>query len=302
MSRPAIVTRTPQNDNSANPPQHPSPTRPPEVVILCGGRGTRLAPDTDVIPKPLVSVGGRPILWHIMQHYARFGFNRFVLCLGYRGEMIRDYFLNYHLHNADFTLHMNEGAPRVVSHAREILDWEITFADTGMAAQTGSRIARVGQYVTSPYFLCTYGDGVSDINVSDLVDFHREHGRVATVSGVHPPARFGEMILGEGTRVSRFQEKPSIELQPRAGAGYVNGGFFVFDRSIFDYLSTDDACILEREPIERLAADGELCIFQHEGFWQCMDTPKDREMLDAMLQRRAESKSHSDVIRSMAVN
>jgi glucose-1-phosphate cytidylyltransferase len=275
-------------------------TRPPEVVILCGGRGTRLAPDTDIIPKPLVSVGGRPILWHIMRHYARFGFNRFVLCLGYRGEMIRDYFLNYHLHNADLTLKMAASGPKIVSHAAESLDWEITFANTGNAAQTGARIGRVARYVSSPYFLCTYGDGVSDIDIHALVDFHLEHGRIATVSGVHPPARFGEMVLGDGIRVSRFHEKPPVELQPRAGSGYVNGGFFVFDKAIFDYLSTDDACILEREPIERLAKAGELCVYQHDGFWQCMDTPKDREMLDTMLEKQASAPVTPAILRSKA--
>jgi glucose-1-phosphate cytidylyltransferase len=235
-----------------------------------------------------------------MRHYASFGFKRFVLCLGYRGEMIRDYFLNYQLHNADFTLHMNEHAPRIESHAAESLDWEVTFADTGVSAQTGARIARIARYVTSPYFLCTYGDGVSDIDMRQLVDFHLEHGRIATVSGVHPPARFGEMVLGDGIRVSRFHEKPPLELQPRAGAGYVNGGFFVFDRAIFDYLSVEDSCILEREPIEGLANDGQLCIFQHEGFWQCMDTPKDREMLDAMLQYRDGAEVPTGAVHSMA--
>jgi len=259
----------------------------PVVVILCGGRGTRLAPDTDVIPKPLVEVGGRPILWHIMRHYAHYGFKRFVLCLGYKGDMIRDYFLNYHLRSNDFTLRMTEQGPRIVAQSDDVLDWEITFADTGLDAQTGARVRRVARYVAGPYFLCTYGDGVSDVDVCALRDFHLGHGRVATVTGVHPPARFGEMVLGEGTRVAAFREKPRVQLDPRAGGGYVNGGFFVFNRSVMDYLADDDTCILEREPAERLAADGELRIFQHEGFWQCMDTPKDRDMLDNMLSERA---------------
>jgi glucose-1-phosphate cytidylyltransferase len=258
----------------------------PEVVILCGGRGTRLAPDTDIIPKPLVQVAGKPILWHIMRHYASYGFKRFVLCLGYRGEMIRDYFLNYQLHNQDITLYMAERDRRVVSHGSEDLDWEITFADTGNNAQTGARIARVARYVKSPYFLCTYGDGVSDIDLDALLNFHLEHGRIATVSGVHPPARYGEMVIGDGIRVAEFREKPTLTLHPRGGTGYVNGGFFVFDRQFFRYLSIDDGCILEREPIERLAAEGELCIYQHHGFWQCMDTPKDRDMLNQILIER----------------
>jgi glucose-1-phosphate cytidylyltransferase len=257
------------------------------VVILCGGRGTRLAPDTDVIPKPLVQVGGRPILWHIMRHYALYGFKRFVLCLGYKGDMIRDYFLNYHLRSNDFTLHMTEHGPRIVTQSRDVLDWEITFADTGLEAQTGARVRRVARYLSGPYFMCTYGDGVSDVDLSVLLAFHLEHGRIATVTGVHPPARFGEMVLGEGSRVAEFREKPHLQLNPRGGGGYVNGGFFVFNRSILDYLSEEDSCILEREPAEQLAAESELRIFQHEGFWQCMDTPKDREMLDSMLSARA---------------
>lgn len=265
---------------------HSTDVSTPPVVILCGGRGTRLAPDTDVIPKPLVSVAGRPILWHIMRHYATYGFKRFVLCLGYRGEMIRDYFFNYHLHTQDVTLHMGNQDRRVVTHANDDLDWQVTFVDTGLAAQTGARIARVARYVDSPFFLCTYGDGVSDIDIDALVAFHTGHGRVATVSGVHPPARYGEMVIGEGVRVTEFREKPTLELQPRAGTGYVNGGFFVFDRRIFQYLSTEDGCVLERAPIEQLADAGELCIYQHHGFWQCMDTPKDRDMLNDLLLER----------------
>jgi glucose-1-phosphate cytidylyltransferase len=260
-------------------------TQTAETVILCGGRGTRLAPDTDVIPKPLVRVGGRPILWHIMNHYAAYGLNRFVLCLGYRGEMIRDYFLNYHVYNNDFTLRLNGGSPEVVTHLGDALDWEITCAETGTEAQTGARIHRVEKYVQSPYFLCTYGDGVSDVDCRALIRFHQKHGRIATVTGVHPPARFGELVLGERARVAQFSEKP--ELNPRLGRGYVNGGFFVFSRAIFDYLSDEDNCVLEREPLERLASDGQLQIFTHEGFWQCMDTPKDREMLDQLLTEAA---------------
>jgi glucose-1-phosphate cytidylyltransferase len=258
--------------------------RPPEVVILCGGRGTRLAPDTDVIPKPLVKVGGRPILWHIMAHYASYGLNRFVLCLGYKGEMIRDYFLNYRTHNNDFTLRLNHGEPQLIAHVEDAVDWEVTCAETGIAAQTGARIRRIEKYIDSPYFLCTYGDGVCDVDLEALIAFHKSHGRLATVTGVHPPARFGEFILGDEARVDRFEEKPT--LNPRAGQGYVNGGFFVFDRAVFDYLDWDDTCVLERGPLERLAQEGELRIFRHEGFWQCMDTPKDREMLDEMLTLR----------------
>jgi glucose-1-phosphate cytidylyltransferase len=253
------------------------------VVILCGGRGTRLAPDTDVLPKPLVQVGGRPILWHIMAHYARYGFKRFVLCLGYKGELIRDYFLNYHLNSNDFTVALGGQAPRVTVHLADetVSDWQVTCAETGLAAQTGARVLRVRKYVDTPYFLCTYGDGVCDVDLDELTGFHRAHGRIATVTGVHPPARFGELVLDGGTRVTEFDEKP--QLNPRSGSGFVNGGFFVFDRELFDYLSPDDGCILERTPLERLAAEDQLRVFRHSGFWQCMDTPKDREMLDERL-------------------
>jgi glucose-1-phosphate cytidylyltransferase len=254
----------------------------PEVVILCGGRGTRLGAETDVIPKPLVTVAGKPILWHIMSHYARFGLNRFVLCLGYKGEKIREYFLNYLTHANDFTISL-DGSNDVEVHVADQPGWQVTCADTGLDAQTGARIRRVQRYVTSPYFLCTYGDGVSDVDLEALVDFHLTSGRIATVTGVHPPARWGELVLGDDANVSSFSEKPV--LGPRAGMGhsYVNGGFFVFDRAVFDYLTDDDSCVLERDPLEQLASADQLGIYRHEGFWQCMDVPKDRDMLDEVL-------------------
>ncbi|MGZ8474919.1 MAG: glucose-1-phosphate cytidylyltransferase [Candidatus Limnocylindria bacterium] len=248
----------------------------PEVVILCGGRGTRLGTDADILPKPLVPVGGRPILWHIMSHYASYGLNRFVLCLGYRGEQIREYFLTYRDRHNDFTLGMRRGDLSV--QETDAPDWEVTCADTGLDTQTGGRIARVRPYITGDTFLCTYGDGVSDIDLGTLLDFHRSHGRVATITGVLPQARWGELVLDGETSVSAFSEKP--RLGPRGGAGYVNGGFFVFSSRIFDYLANDSACVLERGPMERLAADGELQVYRHDGFWQCMDVPKDRDMLD----------------------
>lgn len=261
---------------------HDSSTVSPQVVILCGGRGTRLGAETDVIPKPLVTVAGKPILWHIMSHYARFGLTRFVLCLGYKGEKIREYFLDYRTHQNDFTIRL-DGQHDVEVHVADEPGWEVTCADTGLDTQTGARIRRVERYVKSPYFLCTYGDGVSDVDISALVDFHLESGRIATVTGVHPPARWGELVLGDNANVSEFSEKPI--LGPRAGKGhsYVNGGFFVFDRRVFDYLTTDDSCILERTPLERLAREEQLGIYRHDGFWQCMDVPKDRDMLDELL-------------------
>jgi glucose-1-phosphate cytidylyltransferase len=216
-----------------------------------------------------------------MNQYAHDGFDRFVLCLGYKGEMIRDYFLNYYAHHNDFTLRLNGSQPTLQTHVEDTLNWEVTCADTGQNAQTGARIRRIQKYISGSYFLATYGDGVCNVDINELIAFHREHGRVATVTGVHPPARFGELVVGDQSRVSQFAEKP--KLGPRAGSGYVNGGYFVFNREIFDYLEDDDACILERTPLERLAAEGELQIYRHDGFWQCMDTPKDREMLDDLL-------------------
>jgi glucose-1-phosphate cytidylyltransferase len=255
----------------------------PPVVVLCGGRGSRLGPDTEVLPKPLVKVGGRPILWHIMSHYAGFGFTRFILCLGYQGDRIRDYFLGYRLHHNDFTLRMDHDQPTLDVHLSDAVDWEVTCAETGLEAQTGARISRIRRYVTTDDFLCTYGDGVSDVDIGALMDFHRAHGRMATVTGVLPPARWGELVLGADTEVERFEEKP--RLRPRTGPGFVNGGFFVFNRRIFDYLDDRDDCVLEGQALERLAAEGELQIYRHSGFWQCMDVPKDRDMLDDYFRR-----------------
>jgi glucose-1-phosphate cytidylyltransferase len=259
----------------------------PEVVILCGGRGTRLGPETDVTPKPLIQVAGKSMLWHIMTHYASFGFRRFVLCLGYKGDLIRDYFLNFHFRNGDFTVHLGTGMSRVVREPDPTVGWEVTCAETGPSAETGARINRIRQYIHGPYFLCTYGDGVADVDLSALVAFHRSHGRIATITGVRPPARFGELVLGasEDTRVVRFKEKPQVG----NGGRYINGGFFVFDRRLFDYLSDDDACNLEAGPLERLASDDELRVFKHHGFWQCVDTARERDLLDQVLRARQEA-------------
>ena len=257
---------------------------PTEVVILCGGRGTRLGAETEILPKPLVEVGGRPILWHIMSHYAQYDLTRFVLCLGYRGEKIRDYFLNYRAHQNDFTLRLNHDDPRLDFHLTDVVDWEVTCADTGLDTPTGARISRIQRYITSPYFLCTYGDGVSDVDLRALIAFHLDHGRIATVTGVVPAARWGELVIADDSSVSWFAEKPT--LGPRAGAGYVNGGFFVFSREIFDYLDDRDDCVLEGRPLQALAQAGELMIYRHDGFWQCMDVPKDRDMLHEHFSRQ----------------
>jgi glucose-1-phosphate cytidylyltransferase len=251
-----------------------------KVVILCGGLGTRLRDETEFRPKPMVDVAGRPLLWHIMKIYARFGHDEFVLALGYKGEVIKQYFLEYEAWTRDVTVRLG-GDPRVTFHGAEPERWTVTLADTGAAAMTGTRVKRVQRYVPDETFMLTYGDGVADIDLERLLQFHRRHRRLATVTGVRPASRFGELVT-DGTRVVEFSEKPSI-----SQGGYINGGFFVFDRGVFDYLSDDDGCVLEREPLERLAKDHQLEMYPHDGYWQCMDTPRDLQHLHEAWQRGA---------------
>lgn len=246
-----------------------------KVVILCGGKGTRLREETEYRPKPLVPVGGRPILWHIMKIYSTFGFREFVLCLGYKGEMIKDYFLNYDLLNSDFTIHLGSKAIKQDFVAHDEHDWRVTLVDTGQETQTGGRVARIRRYVEGDdAFMLTYGDGVAAIDIDALLQLHRRENRIATVTGVHPLGRFGELVLeADRHRVHRFAEKPL------ARESWINGGFFVFGRRVFDYLSGDD-CVLEREPLERLARENELAVYCHDAYWQCMDTFRDVEALN----------------------
>ena len=247
-----------------------------KVVILCGGRGTRLQEETEWRPKPLIDVGGRPILWHIMKRYAHYGFTEFVLCLGYKGEQIKQYFLNYQAMQRDLTVRL--GAPmRVEYHGNHLEDgWTVTLAETGPAAMTGARIKRIAPYLQDePEFMLTYGDGLADIDLRALAAFHRRHGKMGTVTGVRPPSRFGE-LLADQERVVEFSEKP------QASQAFINGGFFVLNRRFLDYLSDEDGCILEREPLEAVARDGQLMIYRHEGFWQCMDTPRDLRLLEQL--------------------
>jgi glucose-1-phosphate cytidylyltransferase len=224
----------------------------------------------------MVEVGGKPLLWHIMKIYGTHGLSDFVCCLGYRGQIIKQYFLDYHAHSSDLTVSLASGD---VEYARrDVEDWNVALVDTGEASMTGARVKRVEPYIgDSDVFMVTYGDGVANIDVATLLDFHRSHDKLATVTGVHPPARFGELVH-DGVEVSRFAEKP-------AGEGLISGGFFVFDRAVLDRLSADPACILEREPLESLAADGELAVYRHDGFWQCADTVRDVEMLRGLWDR-----------------
>ena len=260
-----------------------------KVVILCGGQGTRLREETEYKPKPLVSIGGRPILWHIMKMFSHYGFNDFVLCLGYKAEVIKDYFLKFEELTNDFTLNLRSKEERVIHHKGAMLeDWNITFVDTGLNTQTGGRVSRVKSFLEkdAPFFL-TYGDGIADIDIPKLLEFHKQEGRIGTVTGVRPPSRFGE-LLSEGNKVISFEEKPNTS------EGHINGGFFVFDPKIFSYLSDDENCILERTPLEKLVSDGELSIRPHDKFWHCMDTYRDFLLLEELWKNGAPWKVWKD--------
>lgn len=236
-----------------------------KVVILCGGQGTRLREETEYRPKPLVDVGGKPILWHIMKMYAHYGFQDFVLCLGYRGHMIKEYFLNYEAMNNDFTICLGK-QHRIDYHgAHREQNFCVTLAETGAESMTGSRVKQVQKYTDGERFLVTYGDGVSDVDVAKLMEFHANHGKLATITTVRPFSRFGILELGLNSEVKAFAEKPQVE-------GWASAGFFVFEKEVFDYLSADSSCVLERDPLERLAREGQLMAYQHEGFFFAMDT------------------------------
>ncbi|MFH1772665.1 MAG: glucose-1-phosphate cytidylyltransferase [Candidatus Omnitrophota bacterium] len=244
-----------------------------KVVILCGGRGTRLRGETEFKPKPMVEIGGRPVLWHIMKIYAHYGFKDFILCLGYKGERIKEYFLNYEAMNNDFTLHLGK-KNKIEYHSNHSEDgWKVTLVDTGENTQTGARIKKIERYIKEDNFMVTYGDGASDININNLLEFHKLQKRIGSVTGVHPSSRFGELIA-KGDKVISFNEKS------RTTKGSINGGFFVFSKGIFNYLTDFKDCSLESEPLEKLASDGELSVFKHEGFWQCMDTQRELDLLN----------------------
>lgn len=249
-----------------------------KVVILCGGLGTRLREETEFIPKPLVEIGGKPILWHIMKIYAHYGFREFILCLGYKGEMIKDYFLNYEAMNNDFTIKL--GNPSSIDfHSNHAEDgWKITLADTGENSMTGSRIKQIEKYIDEEEFMATYGDGLANVDIARLLELHRKQKKIATLTGVHPLSRFGEVVEDHGI-VKEFIEKPQLS------EGYINGGFFVFEKKFFSYLSANNDCVLEKEPIERLTSQRELSVYPHDGFWQCMDTYRDYRYLQEMWEK-----------------
>jgi glucose-1-phosphate cytidylyltransferase len=245
-----------------------------KVVILAGGLGTRLAEETEVRPKPMVEVGGRPILWHIMKQYAQHGFNEFYIALGYKGEQIKRYFLDYGALAGSFTLHLGTGTVEVRQAPAE--DWTVHLIDTGQDTATGGRIRRLRPHLGDAPFMATYGDGLSDIDLRSLAHFHRSRDRIATVTAVRPPSRFGGLVLN-GSDVHEFTEKPQIH------EGWINGGFMVLNPGIFDYLD-DDASTLERDGLERVAAAGQLSAYRHDGFWQCMDTLRDKKLLESLWQ------------------
>lgn len=248
------------------------------VFILCGGLGTRLKEETEFRPKPMVPIGERPILWHIMQIYARHGFRRFVLCLGFKADVVKDYFVNFHLRNADCTIHLKTNDVIVHEHRQQV-DWEVTLAYTGEKNMTGSRVAQAARkYLgAARHFAVTYGDGLTDANLAEEFRYHLAQKKLGTVLGVNPPSRFGEIKV-RGDRVVEFAEKPDLENH------WINGGYFFFHRDFCQYLSEDEDCVLEREPLVRLARDGQLSVHKHRGFWACMDTQRDREYLTQLVE------------------
>ncbi len=244
------------------------------VVILCGGKGTRLREETEYKPKPMVEIGGRPILWHIMKTYGHFGFCHFILCLGYRGSAIKDYFLNYEAMNNDFTIQLGAAQAITYEEGHEEQGYRVTLVDTGLNTMTGARIKRIEPYVTGDTFMVTYGDGLADLDIADELRFHQEHQKLATLVAIQPPSRFGILDLAENNHVMHFREKVRND--------WINGGFFIFNRRVFDYLDADPNCVLEQTPLERLAADEQLVAYRHHGFWMGMDTFREYEMLNDM--------------------
>ncbi|MCK4948375.1 MAG: glucose-1-phosphate cytidylyltransferase [Candidatus Aureabacteria bacterium] len=246
-----------------------------KVIILCGGKGTRLREETDVRPKPLVQIGNRPILWHIMKIYAHYGYKDFILSLGYKGNMIKEYFLNYEVMNNNCTIQLGIHNKIQFHGNHEEENWNVTLVDTGGDAQTGARIKRVEEHIDGDSFMVTYGDGVGNIDIKKLVKFHESYGKIGTVTGVHPSSRFGDLIIKDNV-VKKFHEKAQV------GEGLINGGFFVFNKAFLKYLKEEDDCILEKGPLEKLTSEGQLTSYVHDDFWQCVDTYRELELLNSL--------------------
>ncbi len=245
-----------------------------KVVILAGGLGTRLSEETEIKPKPMVEIGGKPILWHIMNIYSHYGFSDFIICLGYKGYVIKEYFANYFLHHCDVTFDFTDSSNRII-HNRRAEPWRVTLVDTGLNTMTGGRIRRVMEYVGNETFMMTYGDGVGDVRLDRLLEFHKQHGKFATVTSVQPSGRFGALDIDESDNVSSFQEKP------RGDGSWINGGFFVLEPEAFNYIDGDET-VWERKPLEELAKSGQLAAFKHGGFWKPMDTLRDKKELESL--------------------
>lgn len=243
-----------------------------KVVIFCGGLGTRLKEETEFKPKPIVNIGNRPILWHIMKIYSHYGFNEFILCLGYKGDMIKEYFYNYDMLNNDSTIEL--GKNKITCHNSHKEDWKVTLVNTGLTALKGARLKQIEKYIIDDTFMATYGDGLANVNIAELLKFHNSHGKIATLTGVHTPSRFGAIDLDKN-QIKQFIEKPKLN-------SYINGGFFVFNKKIFDHLTTDDSCDLENIPLTNLASQNELMMYKHDDEWQCLDTIRDMEYLNKL--------------------
>ena len=246
-----------------------------EVVILCGGKGTRLSEETILKPKPMVEIGGKPILWHIMKSYSNYGYKKFILALGYKGYIIKDYFYNARINQSDFTLKMDPSENPIFHNTIIEKDWEISFIDTGEETLKGGRLKKIEKYIKSENFFVTYGDGLSNINIKELFEFHKKHSKIATVSAVRPPSRFGEISIN-GNNVESFEEKPQMK------DGYINGGFFVFNKKLFEFLENDENCDLEFGALQKIARQGQMNAFLHNDFWQCMDNIREKNYLNQL--------------------
>lgn len=248
-----------------------------KVVILAGGLGTRISEESHLKPKPMIEIGDRPILWHIMKSYSYYGFNEFVICMGYKSQVIREFFANYYLHMSDVTFDFANGNQTII-HENVAEPWKVTLVDTGLNTQTGGRLSRVEKYLNNETFMLTYGDGVCDLNINDLYEYHKKNGKIATLTAIQPGGRFGVLNMDEKNTIVSFSEKGKED------GGWINGGFMVLEPEIFNYLD-DNSGPLELEPMTTLAKDGELCAYKHEGFWQCMDTQRDKWRLEDLIAR-----------------
>ena len=253
-----------------------------KTLILAGGYGTRISEESQLKPKPMIEIGGKPILWHIMKLYSKFGHNEFIILLGYKGYVIKEYFINYFYHQSDITIDIKSNNINI--HNTNAEPWKITLLDTGLNTQTGGRIKQAEKFINNEPFMLTYGDGVSNININDLTNFHKNHGKLITMSSTQPEGRFGALNIDKDNKITQFLEKP------KGDGSWVNIGFFVCEPNVLNYLSNDSNCIFERAPLENLAKDNELYTFQHTGFWKCMDTLRDKQQLEKMWQNKPEWK------------